>query len=216
MLGLFQACNFVLIVCTMGYNLGSMNSDDKLISGFFVFAISLVVGVVVVLHFNGTPWQKLEEAERARRELERHPETAPIRGFTDVRNTPDGNTVVFDAHIDNKGPCWAFERQTEGICTLLVYMGDGNSMLVRVRTCSPTVTVNCLRCEDAEGQPLHKDVRAIDSSGDEIDFLGDVLIEPPNTWMWRPTPPLRFTGVVTQLNGSGRILQPITKIEPVS
>ncbi|HSI87845.1 MAG TPA: hypothetical protein VK918_02235, partial [Pyrinomonadaceae bacterium] len=89
------------------------------------------------------------------------------------------------------------------------------SILLRLRKCSDTVNTDCLRCTDINGDPMeYQTIVAVDGSGKPIDFQGNLLIGPGNTWSSDPQP-LRFTGRVTRIDGVGRFVEPILKIESV-
>jgi hypothetical protein len=180
------------------------------------FLGSVIVGVTASVYFDGVQTQ----ATRARiqwelqRERERHPETAPIKGFSNVTEAPDGELITIDVHLDGKGLCVGTERELINICTITAFSMDfRESILLRLRKCSDTVDTDCLRCTDINGDPLeYQKIVALDGSGKPIDFVGAQRLE--QGWYLEPQP-LRLTGRVTRIDGVGRFVEPILKIERV-
>jgi hypothetical protein len=179
------------------------------------FLGSVIVGVTASVYFDGVQTQ----ATRARiqwelqRERERHPETAPIKGFSKVTEAAAGELVSIDVHHDPKGVCGRMEPEFPEVCTQWVYGLDQGTILLRLRKCSDTVDTDCLRCTDINGDPLeYQKIVALDGSGKPIDFVGAQRLE--QGWYLVPQP-LRLTGRVTRIDGIGRFVEPILKIERV-
>ncbi len=192
-----------------------MSFETKANIYFLAFVGTLIFGVTASLYFNGvqTPGAKARRQLELQRESESHPETAPIKGFSSVSDAADGELVTIDVHPDLKGLCSGMEPEFPDVCTQWVYGLDHGTILLRLRKCSSSVTTDCLRCTDINGDPLdYQKIVALDSSGKPIDFVGAQRLE--QGWYLDPQP-LRLTGRVTRIDGVGRLVEPILKIDRV-
>ena len=149
-----------------------MSSEIKANIYFLTFVGTLIFGVTVSLYFYGvqTPGAKARRHLELRLERERHPETAPIKGFSNVTEAPDGELVTIDVHLDGKGLCVGTERELINICTITAFSMDfQESILLRLRKCSDTVNTDCLRCTDINGDPMeYQTIVAVDGSGKSV------------------------------------------------
>ena len=193
-----------------------MSFETKANIYFLTFVGTLIFGVTVSLYFNGvqTPSAKARMHLELRLERERHPETASIKGFGKVTEAFDGELVTIYVHPDPKGLCSSLEPEFPDVCTHWVYGLEHDSMLLRLRKCSDTVDTDCLRCTDTNGDRLeYGNIVALDGSGKPIDFVGAKRFE-QGWWYYEPQP-LRLTGRVTRIDGVGRFVEPILKIERI-
>jgi hypothetical protein len=169
--------------------------------GISTFAFSLWA-VFVYDHRNDRP----KKPEPRFEELE-------IRGNEQVTLAGNGESVTVSGFIDTKAFCHAHGSGRPDICeTWLIGSSSENNFLpVRIRYCSESLRSNCLHAPLKD--PIDfRDVYVLDNSGEVIDFDGEKLIEPPNTWT-SESKRIRVTGRVSRVNGVGRFIEPIFKIE---
>ena len=100
------------------------------------------------------------------------------------------------------------------ICTTSLVNSDHQPfhiIEIRLRVCSETLRRNCIVFNSNPRNVDFREVYVLDDLGESIDFDGERLIEPPNTWTADPVR-LKLTGLVTVVNGKGKLLDPIEKI----
>jgi hypothetical protein len=140
------------------------------------------------------------------------------KGFEEVTGAKDGERVTLTDWVDIKYLCLdVTETQREVCTTALTRTNPDNtfpSLEIKLRVCSPERRTNCI-VWPAPPYPLNdlRDVFVYDDTGSPIDFDGMRIIEPPNTWMFDSVK-LKLTGRVTVIDGQGRLIEPIEKIEP--
>lgn len=199
-----------------------MTSESRILLIFAVFAATMLIGTFGFIIYNGgSPrlirLQQMQDDLAEKNRLALHPETAEMIGFERVTTAPNDALITFEAFLDGKGICSSLEPEFRSVCTIRVYStAEGGSLLVRIAKCSDERTRNCLLCTDKNGKPLEfQDVRAVDSDGNMIDFLGYRRVLPERGWIQNEKP-LKFTGRVTVVNGTGRIISPIEKIGQIN
>jgi hypothetical protein len=165
--------------------------------GVVTFAISLWV-IFLYNHRNDRP----EKPEPRFEEIE-------INGFDQVTSAKDGDIVTVLGDIDGKGICLSYQLgKSDHVCETWFLGGkEFEGMPIRILMCSDTVTANCI----VPFKDMHY-VYARDNDGKMVDFQGYTQIG-PNAWMLKGGCKLRITGPVTRINGVGRFIEPISKIE---
>lgn len=139
-------------------------------------------------------------------------EDMEVRGFIHVVQARDGELVSVEGFLDHKGACQDVGESQRLTCTA-GFSGpyDTGYMAVRLNICSDTVLTDCI--EWPQSIPVDfRDVFVRDSTGDAIDFDGQTLLEPPNSWISYPREVV-LTGRVTTVNGVGKFIEPIIRIE---
>jgi len=131
-------------------------------------------------------------------------------GFEDVKNAKDGDSVTLTEYIDIKYLCMDLTETQRDICTTSLTSEPGQNIEIKLPVCSDERRRNCIFVGNNPGTLDFHKVYIQVNDGKRIDFWK--LIEPPNSWMCI-LPKLRFTGRVTVVDGEGRLLQPIEKIE---
>ena len=172
------------------------------------FGSWILVGLIT---FAAGLWTVYEYNHRDDRSVVQRPlfSQLPITGFSEITSARDGQVVSTIGFIDAKVLCGKNDRQT---CeTYLVGDStDGDALPIRIRFCGLDVQTNCI-VPFAEPVDFRK-VFVYDKEGEAIDFDGTVLIAEPNTWTSK-SQALKITGRVTVVDGIGRFIQPIEKIE---
>jgi hypothetical protein len=138
------------------------------------------------------------------------------RGFEEVTNANDGDLVAVTDGIDIKGMCLDVNESQREICTTSLVGGSDHPRFIRIKlwVCSESRRNNCLVWPPDTSQGVDfRDVYVLDDKGQPIDFDGETLIEPPNTWTSHSRD-LTLTGRVRVINGRGELFDPIEKIEP--
>ncbi|MDM7920910.1 MAG: hypothetical protein QUS14_01310 [Pyrinomonadaceae bacterium] len=136
-------------------------------------------------------------------------------GFEQVINTPDGERVTLTEFIDIKNLCLDFSSSQREICTTSIVNANHQPfhiVEIRLRVCSETLSRNCIVFGSNPRNIDFREVYVLDDDGNVIDFDGQRLIEPPNTWTAEPIR-LKLTGRVTVINGKGKLVEPIERIE---
>ena len=132
----------------------------------------------------------------------------PISGFAEVTGAKESVLVSVDGFIDEKVLCRTFP-----VCETYLFRSDGletEGIPIRLNICSDGIGLNCITRMSVAVD--YRDVWVQDFSGKQIDFDGARVIEEPNTWTYSPKR-VRLTGRVSIVNGTGRFIEPIERIE---
>ena len=172
-----------------------------LVVGLATFAFGLSA-VFIYTHRNDRP----EKPQPRFEELE-------ITGFEEVTSAQEGELITVSGDIDVKVFCHAYRPGRPDVCeTWLIGNSNGRNFLpIRIRYCSESLKENCMHAPRKD--PIDfRNVYVLDALGQVVDFDGEKLIEPPNTWTSN-SQRLLITGRVTRTNGVGRFIEPIVQIE---
>lgn len=124
-------------------------------------------------------------------------------------------------YLDFKYLCPDVSPTQREICSAAVVSFTKNRDMevaeIKLHVCSETRKTSCIVYElnstENRVRPDMRDVFVYDQSGMPIDFDGETLmIDLPNTWTANPKK-LKLTGKVTVIDGQGRFIEPIDKIE---
>ncbi|HKP69403.1 MAG TPA: hypothetical protein VJV05_08970 [Pyrinomonadaceae bacterium] len=154
---------------------------------------------------------------KEQRLLGRSKNTAAVQttGFEEITRAKDGDLVTVTDWIDIKYICMDLSPTQRDICTTALVRSDPQttqSIEIRLRVCNDTRQTNCIVFDSEPRNVDFRKVHVLDDNGDIIDFDGEKLLEPPNTWIANAKK-LRLTGRVTVVNGQGQFVEPIEKIE---
>lgn len=140
-------------------------------------------------------------------------EVLEISSFDQVTAAKDGDIVTVLGTVDGKGICVSYQLgKSDDLCeTWFIESGrQFEGMPIRIRMCSEIVTANCML-------PFKRQEYAyvLDANGKTIDFQGYKQIREigPNAWTTQGGFMLRITGRVRRVNGVGRFIEPVIKIE---
>jgi hypothetical protein len=136
--------------------------------------------------------------------------------FEEVTNAKDGDRVTLTDWIDIKYVCMDVTPSQREICTTALVRSDHRrteSLEIRLRVCSDTRTTDCIVFDSDPRRVDFRNVFLRDHDGNAIDFDGETLIEPPNTWTAYPKR-VKVTGRVKVVDGTGQLIEPIERIDP--
>ena len=131
----------------------------------------------------------------------------------EVTRAKDGERVTLIDWIDEKYLCRDVTEVQRDVCTTALTRtnpsGTTESLEIKLKVCSDERRSNCIVWSD----PVDlRDVYVYDDNGSPIDFDGMKLVKPPNTMSFEGVK-LKLTGRVTVVDGRGKLLEPIEKIE---
>lgn len=155
--------------------------------------------------------QAVTEANKARNPNRPKVETT---GFEEVTGAKDGAHVTLTDWIDQKYLCLDVTETQRDICTTALNrsVSPPQNMEIKLWVCSEERRTNCIVFEpNPENNIDMRKVFVYDNDGDAIDFDGMRLIA-PNHWYADPVR-LKLTGKVRVIDGQGRFVEPIEKIE---
>lgn len=140
-----------------------------------------------------------------------------IVGFDEVTGAKNGQQVTVTAWIDEKYLCMDVNETQREICTTAFIGprpgGAAGGMIIQLRVCSPERRTNCIVYEPKPGGDIDlRDVFVYDNDGKAIDFDGLRLLRPPDEWIMEGQR-LKLTSRVTIVDGQGKFIEPIEKIE---
>jgi len=137
-------------------------------------------------------------------------------GFDEVTRARDGDLVTLTDWIDVKYVCMDLSPSQREICTTALVRSDTQrtmSLEIRLRVCSDARTIDCIVFGSDPKNVDFRDVYLKDHDGNVIDFDGETLSQPPNTWT-ADAKKVKLTSRVTVVNGRGQFVEPIVRIEP--
>ena len=179
---------------------------------FFLILISSVLGVIV------TSCSAKDETFPVIPKPTSHVDRVPTVGFEEVTNAPDGEYVTLTEYIDPKYLCMDLSPTQRNLCTTALVNANYQPfhiIEIRLRVCSETLRRNCIVFPFDSDNVDFREVYVLDNLGRTIDFDGERLIEAPNTWTAESVP-LKLTGRVTVIDGKGKLIDPIDRIESAS
>lgn len=141
-------------------------------------------------------------------------------GFEEIRGAKDGTNVTFTVRVDIKGMCSDITQAQREICTTWLMRNSSNEsasegVQAKFRVCSESIKTNCIVWDFSDDGVDFRNVYALNKDGQPLDFDGEELIEPPNSWTSH-SKDLKVTGRITVVDGEGRLIDPIEKIEEAS
>jgi hypothetical protein len=137
---------------------------------------------------------------------------SPAAGFAEVESAKGGELITLTDWVDVKYLCSDVTPHQKETCTAAISRSENNrvySQIITLWVCSDVRKTNCIAAKP--GSEL-SDIYVLDSNGEKFDFIGLKLIQPSNAWMF-DSKKVRITGRVTVVNGKGKLLEPIEKID---
>lgn len=184
---------------------------------FYLFIALAAFGIVGSAFYQESVSQKrlaeLKAELKAENERQTRVETADV-GYDEVVSARDGDLITITGNIDIKFRCQDVSESQSEICTLKFFgPKPGKSMLARMKVCSDEQQKNCIvwSPNSQEGfNPMMAYI--IDDKGQKVAIDGKPIVEKPNPQVIYPQY-LMLTAKVTEINGKGRFLDPIERIE---
>ncbi len=184
---------------------------------FYLFVALAAFGIVGSAFYQESVTQKRQQKRqaelKAENERQTRVETADV-GYDEVVSARDGDLITITGNIDLKFRCQDVSESQREICTLALYGNKpGESMLARLKVCSDAHQKNCIVWNPNSQEAFdHLMVYIIDDKGQKVAIDGKPMVEKPNPQMIYPQY-LMLTAKVTEIDGKGRFLDPIERIE---